>query len=346
MKVIIKIILLLFLLAVPVQANEFTAPTVPGSAEKYMPENTNSLTDAIGELLTEVIKLIPSSLTDAAHICLSLIALSLSIGFAEQISTLSKNAVNIIGSVLVGTILLTQANTFIHLAANTIEELSGYCTLLLPVLSGALAAQGAINTSGVLYAGTALFNAILGTAISKIIIPMLYVYIALSIADNAVGNGLLTNLCKFLKWLMTWTLKLILYIFTGYLTISGVVSGSADAAAVRAAKLTISGVVPVVGGIISDASEAILVSAGLMKNAAGLYGFIATLAIWIGPFVQIGTQYIMLKITGTICGIAGSKLSTKLVTQMTSALGILLSATFTMMLLILISIICLLKGTS
>lgn len=346
MKVVIKILLIIFLIAMPVKATEFTAPTVPNSAEKYMPEHSESFSDGILELVEEAVKLLQPSIAAAAEICLSLIAVSLALGFAEKISTASGRISDVVGAVLVGLILLRQTNSFIRLGADTVEELSEYCNLLLPVMSGALAAQGAVNASAALYAGTALFNAVLSTAISKLIIPMLYIYSALSVADNAVGNGLLTNLCKLLKWVMTWSLKVILYVFTGYLTVSGVVSGSTDAAAVRATKIAISGVVPVVGSIISDASESILVSAGLMKGAAGLYGFFATLAIWIGPFIRIGVQYLMLKITGAICGIAGAKRPTMLVQQITSAMGILLAMTVTMMLLILISIVCLLKGTS
>lgn len=346
MKVVIKLLLILSLIVIPVKASEFTAPTVPNSAEKYMPEHSNSFSDGIWELIDEAISLLQPSIADAAEICLGLIAVSLTLGFAEKISTATSRIADIVGAVLAGLILLRQTNSFIQLGADTVEELSEYCNLLLPVMSGALAAQGAVNSSAALYAGTVLFNAVLSSAISKLIIPMLYIYCALVVADNAVGGGLLTNLCKLLKWMMTWSLKMILYVFTGYLTVSGVVSGSTDAAAVRATKLAISGIVPVVGGIISDASESILISAGLMKGAAGLYGFFATLAIWIGPFIKIGAQYLMLKITVAICGIAGAKRPSALIQQMTSAMGILLAMTVTMMLLILISIICLLKGSS
>lgn len=346
MKVIIKLLLILFLIAMPARATEFTAPTVPNSAEKYMPEHSNSFSDGIWDLVEEAIKLLQPSIMDAAEICLALIAISLALGFTERISTTTVHISDIVGAVLIGLILLKQTNSFIKLGADTVKELSEYCNLLLPVMSGALAAQGAVNTSASLYAGTTLFNAVLSTAISKLVIPMLYIYSALVVADNAVGGGLLTNLCKLIKWMMTWSLKLILYVFTGYLTISGVVSGSTDAAAVRATKLAISGIVPVVGGIISDASESILVSAGLMKGAAGLYGFFATLAIWIEPFIKIGVQYLMLKVTAAICGIAGAKRPTTLVQQITSAMGILLAMTVTMLLLILISIVCLLKGLS
>lgn len=79
------------------------------------------------------------------------------------------------------------------------------------------------------------------------------------------------------KNVVSWSLKTILTVFTTYMTVTGVVSGTTDAAALKATKVTISSVVPVVGGILSDASEAVLVSAGLMKNAAGIYGILAVL---------------------------------------------------------------------
>ena len=106
---------------------------------------------------------------------------------------------------------------------------------------------------------------------------------------------ILKKLCGFVKWLSVWILKMILYVFTGYIGITGVVSGPTDAAALKAAKLTISGFVPIVGGILSDASEAVLVSAGVVKNAAGIYGILAIGAVCLGPFLKIGLHYLMLK---------------------------------------------------
>ena len=346
MKTFIRIFLVLSLFILPVNAAEFTAPTVPNSAEKYMPDHSDSFAGGIWEMVEKTLELLEPSVIEATQICLSLIAISLVLGVAEKISPATNNVTDVVGVLLIGLIVLQRTDSFIQLGAETVKQLSDYCNLLLPVISGALAAQGAVTTSSVLYAGTVLFNAVLSTVITRFVVPLLYVFAVMSIVDHAVGSGLLTDICKFIKWLMIWILKLTIYVFTGYLTVSGVISGSTDAAALRATKLAISGVVPVVGGIISDASESILVSAGLMKSAAGLYGFFATLAIWIGPFVKIGIQYLMLKITGAICGAAGAKQPTLLIQQITSIMGIVVATTVTMMVLILISIICILKGSA
>ena len=148
----------------------------------------------------------------------------------------------------------------------------------------------------------------------------------------------------FVKWLMTWGLKVILYVFTGYMGITGVITGTADAAAVKAAKLTISGVVPVVGGILSDASEAVVISAGVMKNAVGIYGLLAVVAIWITPFLQIGAMFLLLKLTAVVCSVFGVKEASDLIEDFSGAMGLLLGMTGTISLLVLISTICFMKG--
>ena len=143
---------------------------------------------------------------------------------------------------------------------------------------------------------------------------------------------------------MTWCLKTLLYIFTGYIGITGVVSGTADAAAVKAAKLAISGAVPVVGGILSDASEVVLVTAGTVKNAVGVYGMLAIAAIWLGPFVKIGAHYLLLKGCGLICGVFGSKEHCTLIQDFSSAMGLLLAMTGSVCVMLLVSMVCFMKG--
>ena len=101
---------------------------------------------------------------------------------------------------------------------------------------------------------------------------------------------------------------------------------------------------PVVGGILSDASEAILVSVSLAKNAAGMYGIFAVLAVFLKPFLQIGTHYLLLKATSGICGIFGTKHICALIGDFSAAMGLLLAMTGTNCILLLISTICFMKG--
>ncbi|MBO5952657.1 MAG: hypothetical protein J6Q53_00805 [Oscillospiraceae bacterium] len=323
---------------------EFTAPPVPEAGADFLPDEPETFAQGLWMIVREAVDYLQPSLAEAAGVCMCLIAAIMLLSLAQSLPGASERITNLIGTLTVAVLMLQPASALISLGVQTVTELSEYGKLLLPVMTAAVAAQGGAVTSAALYTGTVLFDALLSSAISQIIVPMVYVFLALSIANSAVGEGMLGKLRDFIKWLMTWSLKIILYIFTGYISITGVVSGTADAAAIKAAKLTISGMVPVVGSILSDASETILVSAGVMKSAVGVYGLLAVLAVWIGPFVRIGVQYILLKVTGAVCGVFGAKQPVSLILDFTKAMGMLLAMTSAVCLLLLISTVCLMKG--
>lgn len=346
MRRILMILLLAGFFAVPVKAMELEAPAVPESAAQFMPAKPDDLGDAFLEMIRDALLYVSPSLKGAASVCLAIFCTVLIVSVIQSVPGASCRSVNLVGALVICTLLLGSFNSFINLAGDTVAQLSDYGKLLLPVMTSALAAQGGVTTSTALYTGTAIFDTILSSLIAKLLIPMIYLFLALAASKCAVGEELLKKLGDQLKGIMTWSLKTILYIYTGYISITGVISGTTDAAALKAAKLTISGAVPVVGGILSDASEAVLVSAGTVKNAAGLYGMFAILAIWIGPFLRIGIQHLVLKATGAVCGIFGSKEIMALISDFSAAMGFLVAMTGTVCLMLLISLVCFMKGAS
>lgn len=338
------ILVLIFSLAMPVSAVDITAPTVPEAGRELMPEDGTSFGEGLWQICCRGLAGIRPDIAEGAKISLCVICAAVLLSILSAFPGMTEKCCDLVGAVGIAGLLLGSANSLIRLGTDTVEEISQYGKLLLPVMTTALAAQGGITASTSLYVGTAAFDTLLSSLISTILIPLSYLYLALAAANAAVGDDLLKKLRDFLKWLMTWVLKTVLYVFTGYMGITGVVSGTTDAAALKAAKLTISGVVPVVGGILSDASEAVLVSAGVVKNAAGIYGIFAVLSLLAEPFLRIGVHYLILKFTAAICGIFGSKRITELIGDFTSVMGLLLAMTGTVCLLILISTVCFLRG--
>lgn len=321
-----------------------TAPKVPLSGESLMPKRAETFGEGLWELITQAIATLSPSLAQAAAVCLSLIAVVLLISVAQQIPGCRKQTAELVGSVAISTILLQSTGALVNLGLETIRELSGYGKLLMAVMASALAAQGGVTSSTALYAGTAVFDTVLTSLISKLLLPMAYMYLAMAAAHSALGEQMLKKLCGLIKWACTWILKTLLYVFTGYIGITGVVSGTTDAAALKVAKLTISGMVPVVGGILSDASEAVLVSAGVVRNTAGIYGILALLAVVAGPFLKIGVHYLLLKATGAVSSLFGSKRCTDLISDVSGAMGLVLAMTGSVCLLLLISVVCFLRG--
>ena len=344
MRYVLMILVLVMTLSVPVSAMEFTAPSAPSDVQELMPAETESFGQGLWEILKTAVANFAPELAAATGTCLSLIAIVMLASILNGMPGSSKTVIKFVSTLAVGAILLGQANSMINLCVKTVRELSDYGKLLLPVMTAALAAQGGATSATALYAGTAVFDTLLSSLIGNLLVPMAYLFLALAVANSATGEELLKKIRDFIKWLMTWGLKTILYVFTGYMSITGVITGTADAAAVKAAKLTISGVVPVVGGILSDASETVILGAGVMKNAVGIYGLLAIAAICITPFLQIGVQFLLLKLTAAVCGVFGVKETSGLIEDFSSGMGLLLGMTGTVTFLLLISMICFMKG--
>lgn len=336
--------ILLFLVTIPVEALDLEAPKVPEGASAFMPTEPDNLAEAVLEMIREGILYCHPDLKEAGIISVGVLAMVLLLAILGNIPGPSTRYGDLAAAGVISILLMGSAGSMIQLGIDTVAEISTYGKLLLPVMAAALAAQGGVAGSAAIYTSGTLFSTMMSSLISGMIAPLIYLYLAFGIGNAALGTEILKNFQDTVKSFMTWSLKSILYIFTAYISITGVISGTTDAAALKAAKLTISSVVPVVGGILSDASETILVSAAMVKNAAGIYGLFAILAIWIGPFMRIGCHYLILKGMGALCAAFSGKNTAGLIDSFSVAMGHLLAMTGAVCLMLLVSTICFMKG--
>jgi len=343
-----KYLILLFIISrtlfLPAYAMELSAPEVPSYANDIMPDDPNSFQNGLFEIIRNGLMKLQPDFAEVFRICIMVTVCSVTVALFACGSGQMASLSNIAGAVVIGSSMFMNAKTMILLGAETITEMAEYGKLLLPVMTSAMAAQGGTASSTALYAGTALFSTILSNLISRILIPGVYVFLILSLSECAFSEPFLKNMRDITKTFIVWLLKMLLTIFTAYMGITGVISGTTDAAALKATKVAISSVIPVVGGILSDASEAVLIGAGLAKNAAGIYGIFAILSIFVEPFFRIGLQYLMLKLTNLICSLFGSKQITDLISDFSTAMGMILGMVGAVCLLLLISTTCFLKG--
>lgn len=346
MKKLLLLLLLLLTLPFPVHALEIEAPTVPEAGKKLMPESWTSFSDGLEQLLHKAMEELRPDLKEAASVWVALLAVTLLVSVLRLGKGLVSGTADLTGAVAVTALLLSNTNSMVRLASSTVRELSDYGKLLFPVMAAALAAQGGVTGSTALYMGTTFFTTILNSALSDLFVGAVYFFLAFSLASASTGEEVLKKGKEMLKSAISWSLKTILTVFTTYMSITGVVSGTTDAAALKAMKVTISTVVPVVGGILSDASESVLVSAALMKNAAGIYGIFAVLSLALGPFLRIGIHYLLLKTSSLVCGMFGSKAAVSVIEDFSTALGLLLAVTGCMCMLLLIAVVCFMRGVT
>ena len=286
---------------------------------------------------------LPGVVRKAVRSCVLLLAVVLLCGMAHSLSEGAGEAglkmVPLVGSLAVTAVAVTDVNSMLGMGKRTLESMTSFANVLLPAAAALTAATGAITGAAARQMAAVLFSDLLMNVISGLLTPLVYAYLAASVAYAALGNEGLKRIAGMLKWTVSSVLTVILLAFVGYLTVSGVVAGTADAATVKAAKLAMSSAVPVVGGILSDAAETVLASAGVLRSAVGVYGMIAVLMMCLIPFLQLAVHYLAYKFTSAVSASVSDGRTAGLIDSIGSAFGLILGMTGAGALLQLVSLV-------
>lgn len=251
--------------------------------------------------------------------------------------------VNLTACLLVALASFADVNSIASLGGRAIREIHEFSLVLLPILSSAAAASGAVSSSAAKYAATALFSDFLISSAEKFVLPIIGAYSAAILASAAIGDSRLKALIKFMKWISKKALVCLVSIFTLYLSVSGIAASGADAAAVKTAKALIGTFVPVVGKMVAGASESIAAGAGIIRNSIGIFGLCGVIALCAAPFLAIGIRFLLFKAAAVLVSmIAGERLSS-LVEGIGQVYGLLLGLVGTSAVFMFISVLSLIR---
>ena len=314
-----------------------------GQAEDYGVEEGTGLEEGLSNLFADALHQLGGLFRAGLSTALKLMAVILLCGLAEGMRPEGQEgglqAVTIAGALAITALTMTDMATMIGLGRETMDKMEGFSSILLPVVAVLTAATGSVTGAAVRQGVTMLFSQLLLVAMDYLLIPLVYAYVAVSCAHAALGNPGLQRLAGLLKGTVNFILTALLLVFVGYLTASGAIAGSADAAAVKAAKLAISRAIPVVGGILADASETVLAGAGALRGTVGAAGLVVVLAICITPFLRLALQYLIYKGTAALCATVAQPRLSQLVDAIGSAFGLVLGMTGAAALILLVSLV-------
>ena len=297
----------------------------------------NSLIDKIKRELGENIK------TASALIAISMLcALSGSLCSGKPI----KEYINIAGCCAAAVSLLGSVDSIVGETVAALNQLSDYSKAALPAMFTAAAACGAVGSASAKYAATCLALDVLMSVSQKLIIPLVYSYLALAVAGSVFPNSLLSNTARLTKWIAGTIMTAMTIAFSAYIGMTGLVAGSVDAVAIKTARTVISTTLPVVGGIISDASGAVLSAASVIKNSAGVFGLIAVCALCAGPFAVLSVRMLVLKAAAAASDMVPNSRLSGLINSVSTAMGLLLGLLGCCGIMLFISIMAGIKAVS
>ena len=207
---------------------------------------------------------------------------------------------------------------------DTLQTVSDYSRAVLPAVYTAAAVSGAVVSAGASYAAVLLGLNILMEMLRRLAVPMIYAYLALGISRSIYPNAILNTVIGAIKWAAATGITLLTTGISAYIGMTGALTGPADAAAIKGAKLVISNTLPLVGGILSDAASVVLSSAAVIKNAAGVFALIGICAMCLTPFIAIGVKMLLFRLCAAVASALEGKRLAVLLGDLSNAFGMML----------------------
>jgi len=133
MNKILIFLIVMSLLVVPVSAMDFTAPDAPEAAQEYMPDETENFGEGVKYILRSALELVEPSFFEALRTCVSVLVCGILVGVLSELSGRRDSTIIMAGSAVTGLVLFQPTNSLIHLGTETVEQISQYGKLLLPV---------------------------------------------------------------------------------------------------------------------------------------------------------------------------------------------------------------------
>lgn len=237
----------------------------------------------------------------------SVIVIVLIHSFLKNISTELENNSSIskitdfVTYILIVSIVMKNFSEVINLIKSTIENLTGFINCLLPILITLITTTGSIASATMLEPTIMMVATITANIITKFIIPLSLISLALSVISNVSDKVQISKLSKFINSSAVWILGIILTFFVGIVSLEGSLTSSVDGLTVKTTKATMSGIVPVVGKILGDAVDTVIGCTNILKNAVGIIGVIIIIAICISPIIKLLFLMLFYYIGSALC---------------------------------------------
>ena len=337
MKRAMLLLPLLWLLAAPVRGAELeealglpeVAAAAPAEAAEAVGAPEVAQAD-FGSGLEKLLDFARGKLPDAAREALRPLAAIVAVallctateGFAG--SGAGAETVRFAGCLAIAVIGVEDVRSVLRLGSDTLHTLRDFSRVLLPTLTSAAAVSGAPNAAGAAWAASAMFSDLLLSAAEQLILPLLCGVAAAAAGAAVLGERRLDGAVQLMQWLARTLLRLLAIAFTAYLGVTRILAAQADAAAAKTVKAMLSAALPVVGKLLSDASEALVAGAALLRGAVGVYGMLIVLAAVCLPVLRLALRWMLFRAAAAVCGGIAGERQGQLIARLSGVYGLLL----------------------
>lgn len=210
-----------------------------------------------------------------------------------------------------------------EVTVSAVGNLSLFLKAVFPVLTAALYSAGCISSAAVLQPAVTAVIQISVHIIEKVFIPVITVSFAVCSVNMLSKEVNADKLVAFLLKSVKTCLAAMLIIFMGIVGLEAMAASSADGISVKLTKFAASNLVPVVGGILSEAVETVMGCSAVIKNSAGICGICAIAYISASPLLKLGAGIAVLKASAAVLEPVADKRITKCIWDLSDTVSML-----------------------
>ncbi|BDR72759.1 stage III sporulation protein AE [Clostridium tetani] len=216
-------------------------------------------------------------------------------------------------------LIVIMARSFylgVDLARITIERMSNFMLILIPVLIMILFSVGGVAEAAVMDPVIIVSINVASKIFAKILIPLISMVFVLQFVNNITEEYKIDKLTKLLNQIALWGQGILMTVFIGIMTIRGITSKTLDKVVAKTAKYAVDNFIPVVGKCLSDAVSTVAGYSVLLKDAISGLGLIMLIVMVSFPTIKLLINAFVYKLTAALIEPIGDK---RLINSISSA---------------------------
>lgn len=187
---------------------------------------------------------------------------------------------------LISTLLMRSFLDMNRSVVQTCGAINRFMQILLPsYLVTIVLSSGSVTAVG-FYEITILGMQLLQTLIVRALLPAINFYLVLLLLNQMSGEDCFSRFAEFAETLISWATKSIFGIVAGLQAVQLLVAPAVDSLK-NSAFRRLAGAIPGIGNMLDSAAETVAGSAVVIKNAVGIAGMLAILALCAVPVMKL-----------------------------------------------------------
>ncbi len=235
-----------------------------------------------------------------------------------------REVLSTISTLCITATLVVPVINLINYAVATIKDASDFMLLYIPIMLSILVFSGHAVTSASYYSLMVMACQGVSQLASKVISPLLNVYIGFCISSSITDRVNLKGFCQMFSKIIKWLISFSMTVFSALLTIRGMITTAYDSVTARAVRFTMSSFIPIVGAALSESYKTIQGSINLLRTGAGVFVILAICVV----FLPVVAQCLMWLFSVNICKSIGQTISVTTPVNLLSAISSVISIVF------------------